>query len=79
MFYLVMAILTALAITVGFAIYTKDDTPETLEYFAFAIVAVCGGAFWPLALVVLSMGGLFWMVRNYVKKPDVQLPEGELE
>ncbi len=75
MFYLVMAILTAFAITAGFAIHTKNETPEPIEYFAMTMCAIFGALLWPLALVVLAMGGVFWIVRDFMNTPKVQIPE----
>ncbi len=75
MFYLTMAILTALTIAIGCAIYTRNKNPEPIEYFAMAMMGILGGILWPLALVVLAMGGVFWIVRDFMKKPKVQIPE----
>ena len=80
MFYLVMAILTAFAITAGFAIHTKDETPEPIEYCAMALGAIIGAFLWPLSFIVVAMGGVFWVVRDFMKKSKVQiLEEGESE
>jgi len=77
MFYLVMSIFTALAIAVGFAIHTKDETPESIEYVMMVVCAIIGATLWPIALVVLAMGGVFWLVRDFMKKSEVQIPEAE--
>ena len=78
MFYLIMAIFTAFAITAGCAIHTKNETPEPIEYAAMAVVAILGAMLWPLTLVVLAMGGVFWVVRDFMNKPNVQI-DGDSE
>lgn len=74
MFYLVMAILTALTVTVGFAHFIpQNKTIEGIEYAAMAVCAILCGMLWPLTLVVLVLGGVFWIARDLRKQSEVQI------
>ena len=79
MLYLTMAIITALAMAGVIGVQTYDDDLEDVEYLSIASICVIAGTVWPLTLVILAIGGVFWFVRDFMKKSKVQLPEGDSE